>query len=168
MLHADRMDELGSTATGRDGLRVIDPDRRPGRGRRRRADAPFRCTCGVPSGYDPGKKPKRPGCDCSPILILKSCLTWRSLVPRPLPPSAGSGQVNAHHLSAHARSRPIMAGKCQYETTGIAAKNSCFVCRRPQTWAYGLGSPRIRALLAERFAPPTWPIPVLPRAGMIG
>ena len=39
----------------------------------------------------------------------------------------------------------------QYETTGIAAKNGCFVCRRPQTRAYGLGFPCIRALLAERL-----------------
>ena len=30
---------------------VIDVDRRPGRGRRRQADAPFRCTCGVPSDW---------------------------------------------------------------------------------------------------------------------
>ena len=38
MLRADRMDELRLTAIGRDGLRVIDRDRRHelGRGRRRR------------------------------------------------------------------------------------------------------------------------------------
>jgi hypothetical protein len=36
MLRADRMDELGSTAIGRDGLRVIDRDRRHGCGRGRR------------------------------------------------------------------------------------------------------------------------------------
>ena len=53
--------------------------------------------------------------------------------------------------------------------TGIAAKNDCFACRRPQTRAYGLGFLLIRMLADEpRSCPTNLADPVLSRAGIIG